>query len=163
MTTNLFFPKGIRRLAKEKTRSREDVVKAQSIIKKILSHLLLAILVLNISVMIPSTQWRCDCDTRPEKISCSCNCPKCVDERGGLLSYCHFSGAGNGGEGKDIFLKKEGCPCGLGHTVLNLPSHTPFITARDTHLFSFFSAYPFRVGSPILLLDDVVSSLDHPG
>lgn len=130
---------------------------------KILSHVFLAVLVLNISVVLPRTEWMCDCAKHPERMSCCCNCPKCVAKRGGLLSYCHLSAFKDREKSETVVLKRAGCLCGLGRTVLNLPDNTPFITIQHADYFSHFPVYDLKTDTSIPVLDDIVLLPDHPG
>ena len=120
---------------------------------KILSHVFLAILILNISVIFPKTEWMCHCDKDLKKASNCCNCPKCVDKRDGLLAYCHFSDLRDKEENKTVVLKSAGCLCGPGLTVLNLPVNNPFIPIKRADYFLHLPEYSFifMIGPPSLL------------
>ena len=129
---------------------------------KILSHILISILVLNFSLIIPKTERLCTCGKDPERISCCCNCPNCVQKRGGLLSYCQ-SASRDKDKSKEFVLKKGGCQCGLSDTVLNLPGSTPFILKSQTDYLPPPPVYPFKIENPVLVINDVVTLPDHPG
>jgi len=129
---------------------------------KILSHIFLAILVLNISVIFPRTEWMCQCDKDLKRASC-CNCSKCVEKRDGLLSYCHFDDHRTTEENKTVVMKTAGSLCGPGLTVLNLPVNNPFIPIKRVHYFSQPPEYSFKTEISIPLLEEPVASIDRPG
>lgn len=130
---------------------------------KILSHIFLAILVLNISVVFPRTAWMCQCDKDLKRASGCCNCPTCVDKRDGLLSYCHSSGHKAKETNKTVVLKMAGCLCGPGFTVLNLPVNNPFIPIKRADYFSHPPEYYFKTEIPLPLLEEPATSIDRPG
>jgi len=132
--------------------------------KRFFSYFFLAVLVLNFSLVIPRTEWGCDCDKHPERMTCSCNCPKCVANRGGFLSYYNLSGSRADDESKGmILLKRADCKCGLGQTVLHLPNDVPFLTVQRPDRFPLFPAYLFKIDNLVLELDDFVFPHDKPG
>lgn len=54
------------------------------------AYLLLPFLVFHLGFITPIVEWVCLCPTDEPEFSCCCNCPKCVDRRGGFLSYCNL-------------------------------------------------------------------------
>jgi len=83
---------------------------------------------IHLSLVIPQTEWLCRCgDEIPHTASCCCNCPKCVEKRDGLLSFCNISGSTGKKEGQGHFLESMGCACGIGRTVLHLPADSPYL------------------------------------
>jgi hypothetical protein len=50
--------------------------------------LLLPFLVLHLGFVTPIVEWMCLCPADEPGFSCCCNCPKCVERRGGFKSYC---------------------------------------------------------------------------
>lgn len=133
--------------------------------KRLLSHLFLLVLTLNISLIIPRTEWECDCNEHPERITCYCNCPKCIARRGGLLSYCHLKNNFEDHISPDYpVYKTDGCMCSLGHTVFHSPGDYPFLLSNeDFPKFPFPPAYWIKYESPLLILEDYIPPHDHPG
>jgi len=96
------------------------------------ASLFLSFLVIQMSLVIPQTEWLCRCgDELPHTAACCCNCPKCVDERGGLISYCNISVDKGNRQGQ--FLESMGCACGLGRVALNLPGDAPYLPLGGIH------------------------------
>ncbi|MFH2045850.1 MAG: hypothetical protein ABIK92_11975 [Pseudomonadota bacterium] len=90
--------------------------------------LFLTVLVIHMSLVIPRTEWLCRCgDEILHSDSCCCNCPKCVEKRDGLLSYCNGPEQKHKETRQRQFLENMGCSCGLGQVVLNLPGDSPFL------------------------------------
>jgi len=132
--------------------------------KKLLSHLFLLVLTLNISLIVPRTEWECDCDEHPERMTCCCNCPKCIVRRGGLLSYCHVHNSSEDHISPDYpVYKTDGCMCGLGHTVFNSTTDNPFLIGGNFPEFPFLPAYWIRYEDPFLILKEYIPPHDHPG
>lgn len=129
------------------------------------SALFLSVLVLHISIVTFSMTWDCDCDKHPERMMCCCNCPKCVDERGGLLSYCHLRPTSNPKEkNKGPSLGSSKCMCGLGSVTLHSPGDLPFLIAQDSEHPSLFPPTGFlKIEHQFLELNDVFLQDDNPG
>lgn len=50
----------------------------------------LPFLVLHCAWIVPVVEWSCLCPDDDPHWNCCCNCPKCVERRGGFKSYCHL-------------------------------------------------------------------------
>lgn len=57
--------------------------------RRVLS-LLLPFLIVHFAVITPVVEWWCPCPDDDPAWNCSCNCPKCVERRGGFMCYCHL-------------------------------------------------------------------------
>lgn len=128
---------------------------------KIISHVFLAVLVLNISVVLPRTTWMCQCDQDLKAVSACCNCPQCVEKRDGLLSYCGFSNLKDKEEAP--ILKMAGCQCGPGLTVLNLPVNNPFLPIEGADYSLHLPEYSFITEINVPPLEQSVIPDDRPG
>ena len=128
------------------------------------SPLFLAILVLHISMVTISSGWDCDCDRHRERMTGCCNCPKCVDERGGLLSYCRLrNNPYPNDKDKDPSLRSSKCVCGLGNVVFYHPDEVYFLTVQHSDHFPFPPLYFVKIEPQILDLDDFILPHDNPG
>jgi len=112
-----------------------------------------------------SQEWHCECDRYPERMNYCCNCPKCVDKRGGMLSYCHIQDHSSvaGEEGKNPLLETAKCACGSGWAIFTLPNDVPFIVPSPADLTSVSLSGTVKIVMYLMDLDDVVLSLDRPG
>jgi len=109
-------------------------------------------------------EWICECDKNPERMTCCCNCPKCVDKRGGLLSYCHVQNRSKTGEGdKNPAFTSPTCVCGSGKAIFTLPNNIPFLAQSPPKLSSLFGTGTVIMMEGVPNLEDIVLSLDPPG
>lgn len=132
--------------------------------KKIFSVFILAVLMLSVNTVSCSNQWKCECDKHGELMSCCCNCPKCMDKRGGYFSYSQFSNnAYPGAENENPLLKPASCTCGSGHVVSSLPIEVQLVTAQPCNHFIVVPICFFEIEDWMLELDDFPADLDRPG
>ena len=125
-------------------RYRNSVIQKKPSIIRLSAHLFFAIVVLHVSTTIPRTEWFCDCDEKPEEVSCCCNCPECVKKRDGLLSFCRISAFRDQERKEGASLRSERCSCGYGNTVLHLPCHSPFCLGQCRDRLPAMAELPFR-------------------
>ena len=130
---------------------------------KILSHVFLGVLILNISVSFIRTQRMCQSDKDLKWASVCCNCLNCVGKRDGLRSSCCFSDRKAKEENKTVVLKMAGCLCGADRTVLDLPVNHPYIPIKRADDFSHPCEYSLKIESPFPLLEEPVAPIDRPG
>ena len=97
-------------------------------------------------------------------MSCCCNCLKCVDRRGGLLSYSQHCGNLNP-QAKDESpsLRPASCTCSLRHILSSLPIKIRFLTAWASDYFSVVLLHYFEIEDWALELDDFPADFDRPG
>jgi hypothetical protein len=128
------------------------------------ASLFLAVLAIQMSLVIPHTEWMCRCgDEVPHTAACCCNCPKCVENRNGLLSYCSLSGAESKANRQGQFLENSKCPCGLGRMALNLPGDSPYLPLGEAAAI-FMMHRPADPSPPgDSLADATVSIIQPPG
>jgi len=62
---------------------------------RLVTILLLPLALFHLAWVTPVVQWSCLCPDNDQDHHCCCNCPKCVKNRGGLLSYCHLRAHGS--------------------------------------------------------------------
>ena len=131
---------------------------------KLFSVLFLAVLLLSVNTVSFSNQWKCECDKHGELMSCCCNCPKCVDKRGGFLSYSKLgSNSYPSAENENPLLKPAFCSCGSVHDISSLPIEVQFLTAQPSDHFSVVLLCYFEIEDYMLELDDFPADLDRPG
>ncbi len=131
---------------------------------KLFSVFFLAVLLLSVNTVGFSNQWKCECDKHGELMSCCCNCPKCVDKRGGLLSYSQLcNNPYSSAENETPLLKPASCSCGSGHDVSSLPIEVQFLTAQPADHFIVAPICFLEIEDWILELDDFPAVLDPPG
>ena len=124
----------------------------------------LAVLLLSVNTVSFSNQWKCECDKHGELMSCCCNCPKCVDKRGGLLSYSQpCNNPYPSAEDENPLLKPASCTCGSGHVVSHLPIVVQFLTTQPSDHFIVVPICFFEIEDWILELDDFPADVDRPG
>lgn len=131
---------------------------------KFSSIFLLTLLVFHFSMVTYTLEWLCECDKHTEKMTCCCNCPKCVEARGGLLSYCHFrSHSHPEGHKAGPAFTPPSCTCGSGKGIFNLTNDVPFVPPSNLHYFSTVAASSVKVANSFLKLEELILSRDHPG
>ncbi|MFC1834853.1 hypothetical protein ACFL2Q_08980 [Thermodesulfobacteriota bacterium] len=59
--------------------------------QRLTAVLFLPFLVMHFAWITPMVEWSCLCVDYGPEFSCCCNCPTCVEERGGFISYCQVS------------------------------------------------------------------------
>ena len=80
-------------------------------LRKKLSTSILIFVIININLVIPRVKHICYCpDHFPEGYRCMCNCPKCVANRGGFVSFCAERERKK--PKSDIHVLSSGCCCG---------------------------------------------------
>lgn len=132
--------------------------------KKLFSVLFLAILLLSVNTVSFCNQWKCECDKHGELMSCCCNCPKCVDKRGGFLSYSKLRNNSKPSAAKEnLLLNPARCTCGSGHDVSSLPIEVQFLTSRPPDHFSVVLLCFFEIEDWISEPDDFHADFDRPG
>jgi hypothetical protein len=88
--------------------------------RKELSTFLLIFVIVNINLVIPRVRHICYCpDNFPEGYRCMCNCPKCVANRGGFVSFCTKQERGK--PKSDIPILSSGCSCGAKQVDFDAP------------------------------------------
>ncbi len=58
--------------------------------RKVALAMFLPFLILHCAWIVPVVEWSCLCPDDDPHWNCCCNCPKCVERRGGFQSYCHL-------------------------------------------------------------------------
>jgi hypothetical protein len=123
---------------------------------------LFILLIFHISLIIPRTEFECDCIHRPERMSCCCNCPYCVAKRGGFLSACSCNERAERSLGDIPLIGRDICHCGY-HSDFDLPGVKYPVLASEK-LFSpptlkihHFLSIPSTLSSQVYL-----TPLDHP-
>jgi len=133
-------------------------------IGKLLSTIVLVILVLNLSMVSVYTQGDCQCRGHGKDITTCCNCPGCVDGRGGLLSHCQLKTRTQPNhKDKTPLLRSFMCTCGSETVLFNLPLNTPFLVAQQPETPSILPMGSIEMGPKILVLPDFPLSFDPPG
>ena len=132
-------------------------------ISKFLSTCCLFILVLNLSMVSVYTQGDCQCQGHGKSITHCCNCPGCVEGRGGLLSHCLKTNTQPNNKDKTPVLRSFMCTCGWETVLFNLPLITPFLVAQQPEVPSMLPMGSIEMGSKILALADIPLSFDPPG
>gem|GEM_PF-5280945 len=131
---------------------------------RIFARLFLTVLVIQMSLVIPQTEWLCRCgDDLPHTAACCCNCPKCVEERDGLLSYCNISAPKNEESRQGPFLESMGCSCGIGRVNLNIPGDSPFLPLGDSIGIFMLQRYADPPQIYNLLPNVILSMVQPPG
>lgn len=133
-------------------------------ISKFLSTCCLVILVLNLSMVSIYTQGDCQCRGHGETITTCCNCPGCVEGRGGLLSHCQVKThtQPNNRDNTPV-LRSFTCTCGWETVLFNLPLTTPFLVAQQPELPPIPPMGSIEMGPKILVLAAIPLSFDPPG
>ena len=133
-------------------------------ISKLLSTFFLVILVLNLSMVSVYTQGDCQCRGHGKSITTCCNCPGCVEGRGGFLSHCQLkTHTQPNHRDKTPVFRPFMCTCGWETVLLNLPLKTPFLVAQKLQAPAMLPMGSIEVGSKILVLPDFPLSFDPPG
>lgn len=133
-------------------------------ISKFLSAFFLAILVLNLSMVSVYTRGDCQCRGHGKSVSSCCNCPGCVEGRGGLLSHCQIKTRTQPNhKDQTPLLRSFMCTCGWETVLFNLPLTTPFLVAQQPEATIILRTGSVEMGSNILVLDDIPLSFDPPG
>ena len=131
-------------------------------ISKLSSTFFLFILVLNLSVVTVFTQGDCQCQGYGKNITSCCNCPTCVEGRGGLRSDCQLKTDTNHKD-KTPALRSFMCKCGWQTVLFNLPLKIPFLVAQQPEVPSMLPMGSIEMGSKILVLADISLSFNPPG
>jgi hypothetical protein len=90
--------------------------------KKRLFAIFLILLVFNVSLIISKTKLECSCSLLPpgEFSPCCCNCPYCVEKRGGFLCACNCHERTEKPLGDIPLIGRAICHCGY-HSDFDLP------------------------------------------
>ena len=133
-------------------------------ISKLLSTFVLVILILNLSMVSVYTQGDCQCRGHGKDITTCCNCPGCVEERGGLLSHCQLkTDTQPNPKDKTPVFRSFMCTCGWETVLFNLPLTTPFLLTQQPEAPAILPTGSIEMGSKILVLPDFPLSFDPPG
>lgn len=133
---------------------------------KSISILVLAILTFHVATAtIGGSKWTCDCYTHGQEISSCCNCPRCLNERDGLYSYCSVQNETRPDEANDgkFSLKALRCTCGSQDPVLNAKSQLPFIPHAGPACFELPFLGTVKTAGIPPALDDIDLSILVPG
>ncbi len=132
--------------------------------KKFFSVFLVAFLATHFSMITYALQWVCECDGHREEVICCCNCPKCVDERGGLYSYCRSQkNPRSDGKKADLVFVSPNCLCGSGKAVYHIADKAPYLQPSPMICFADMSLTPFNLADRSLQLEEWILLLDRPG
>jgi hypothetical protein len=106
----------------------------------------------------------CHCTAEGERVSNCCNCPGCLESRGGMRSSCQIrNNSTPDDKGQGPYLKPLMCTCGWGDVHFNVQSKIPFLALQHPVHFSLPSLGLIESEGQILALDDIPLSIDAPG
>jgi hypothetical protein len=132
--------------------------------KKFISLYLVALLTAHFSTITYALRWVCECDGHRGEVICCCNCPKCVDEREGLYSYCHSTRNPRSDEKKNgLVLASPNCLCGSGKAIYHGSDEAPYLQPAPIICFADMSLTPSKPADPSLQLEEWIHLLDRPG
>lgn len=119
-------------------------------------------LVFHISFIIPKTKFECACDHRPERMSCCCNCPYCVSQRGGFLSACSCHERTERSFGDTPLIGRAICYCGY-HSDFDLPGlKYPALLSKSLVLPPVLEIHPYFQVLSTLSSQIYLTPPDHP-
>lgn len=110
------------------------------------------------------TKGDCHCTAPGESVSNCCNCPECIDSRGGMRSFCHIRKKPMPDERtQSPTLKPLMCTCGWGDIHFNVQSKFPFLTLQKPVRFSLPPLGFIHLEGPVVALDDIPLTIEAPG
>ncbi|AFM23392.1 hypothetical protein [Desulfomonile tiedjei] len=65
------------------------VIKTLTKTRPLFAMLFVPVVVLHLAWITPVVEWSCFCPNDEPNHRCCCNCPRCVENRGGFKSFCH--------------------------------------------------------------------------
>jgi len=130
--------------------------------KKRMIAIFFILLVFHIGLIIPKTEFECDCVHRPERMSCCCNCPYCVEKRGGFLSACSCHERTEKPLGDIPLIGRDICHCGY-HSDFNLPGlKYPALLSKSLFPPPVLEIHSFLLVDSILPMEIYLTPPDHP-
>ncbi len=119
-------------------------------------------LVSHITLIIPKNEFECDCENRPERMSCCCNCPHCVAKRGGFLSACGCHERTERPLGGIPLIERDKCFCGY-HSDFDLPGvKYPILAVENPFSLPVLEIHHFFPVLPTLSSQAYISPPEHP-
>lgn len=132
--------------------------------KKKLFGFFFVLLVLHIGLVVPKAKFECSCHVlSPDAFSPCCNCPYCVEKRGGFLSACSCHERTEKPLGNVPLIKRVTCFCSATTSDFDLPGlKYPVLLTKDLFLPPAFEIHhllsiPFALSSQVYLTPP-----DHP-
>lgn len=123
------------------------------------------LLVFNISLIIPKTKLECICSLLPPgefSPYCCCNCPYCVEKRGGFLSACSCHERTERSFGDIPLIKMVTCSCGY-HSDFDLPGvNYPALLSEILFVPPALEIHSFLLLDSILPTEVYLTPPEHP-
>lgn len=133
------------------------------IMKKRVYAFFFIFLILHIGLIIPKTKFECSCHAfSPEAFSPCCNCPNCVNQRGGFLSACGCHERTEKSLGDIPLIRRVTCFCGY-HSDFDLPGlKYPALLSKSLFPSPVLEIHSFLLVDSILPTEIYLTPPDHP-
>ncbi len=133
-------------------------------IKKLFFIFLLILLLFHIGLVIPKTKFECSCHAlSPDAFSPCCNCPYCVEQRGGFLSACGCNERTENSSENLPLIKGAICFCGSSNADFDLPgAKYPILLGKKLFPPPALEIHPFFSIPSTLSSQVYVTPLGHP-
>lgn len=132
--------------------------------KKRAFAIFLILLVFHVGFIIPKMKFECFChDPSSDTFSSCCNCPYCVNQRGGFLSACSCHEKTEGSSEDLPLIRRAICFCGSPTSDFDLPGlKYPALLSKSLFPPHVLEIHPFFSTASTLSSQVYLTPLDHP-